>query len=97
MGRSEEQAERNERVFREANEKIADRLVELEAVDGRTPFLCECEDEACTAIVRLAADEYRKVREREHTFVVVPGHPTIGDPTGFDGDGWLCVSKEGKL
>ena len=97
MGRDIETAIRNERMFRQANEQIAARRDDLELIDSKTPFLCECEDEACTAIVRLSVDEYRTVREREHTFVIVSGHPTIGDPTGFAGEGWLCVSKEGKL
>jgi hypothetical protein len=97
VSRDVETAIRNERMFREANEQIAARRDDLELDDAVTPFLCECEDEACTAIVRLAADEYRRVREREHTYVVVPGHPTIGEPTGLAGDGWLCVTKEGKV
>jgi hypothetical protein len=97
VSRDAETALRNERMFRDANEQIAARRDELELVETPTPFLCECEDEECTAIVRLAADEYRRVREREHTYVVVPGHPTIGDPTGLAGEGWLCVTKEGKV
>lgn len=97
MGRDIETAIRNERMFRDANEQIAARRDDLELVDTTTPFLCECEDETCTAIVRLSPDDYRRVRERELTFVVVPGHPTIGDPTELAGDGWLCVTKEGKL
>ena len=97
MGRDVEAAIRNERLFRAANEQIAARRDDLELVDAATPFLCECEDAACTEIVRLSADDYRRVREREHTFVVVPGHPTIGEPTELAGDGWLCVTREGKL
>jgi hypothetical protein len=93
VGRSEEQAERNERTFREANERIAQRRAELTAVDGRTPFLCECEDEACTAIVQLALEEYVRVRDDGGPFVIVQGHPTRGRPTGFEGDGWICVRK----
>jgi hypothetical protein len=97
MTRDADTALRNERLFRDANERIAERRDELEVDDTATPFLCECEDEACTAIVRLSADDYRRVRERELTFVVVPGHPTLGEPTGLAGDGWQCVSKEGKV
>ena len=97
VARDAEVALRNEKLFREANERIAERRDELQIDEGLTPFLCECEDEACTEIVRLSVDEYRKVRARELTFVVAPGHPTRGEPTGFDGDGWLCVSKEGSV
>ena len=97
MSRDVETAIRNERLFRAANERIAARRDELGLIDATTPFLCECEDEACTTIVRLTVDEYRRVRARELTFLVVPGHPTIGEPTEVAGDGWVCVSKEGKV
>ena len=56
MERSEEQARRNEEVFRDANERIAERREELVAAEDATPFLCECEDEACTAIMRVPPD-----------------------------------------
>jgi hypothetical protein len=97
VARDVETAIRNERLFREANERIAERRDELDVVDAPTPFLCECEDEACTAIVRLGAEDYRRIREQPYTFVIVPGHPTIGFPTELAGDGWQCVSKEGKV
>ena len=87
----------NESVFREANERIADRRAELTAVDGPTPFLCECEDERCTALVRLTLDEYERVRSEATQFVVVPGHPTGGEiEEGAGGDGWVCVRKHGR-
>ena len=94
MGRSEEQAERNERLFREANDRIAARRAELAAVAGATPFLCECEDERCSAIVGLTPEEYERIRADERQFVIVEGHPTRGEPTGFEGAGWLCVRKD---
>ena len=97
MGRDEATAIRNERLFRDANERIAERRDDLELVDGLTPFLCECEDETCTEIVRLDVSDYRRVRREPFTFVVVPGHPTIGEPTDLAGDGWVCVTKEGRV
>ncbi|HET8607045.1 MAG TPA: hypothetical protein VFL66_08455 [Gaiellaceae bacterium] len=95
MARSEEQAARNEVAFREANERIAERSGELTAVEGPTPFLCECEDEDCTEIVRLSLDEYRRVRAEATQFVVALGHPTRGEPTPLAGAGWVCVHKDG--
>jgi hypothetical protein len=97
MSRSRETAMRNELLFREANEKIADRRDALGAVEGLTPFLCECEEEGCTAIVQLTAAEYTQVRAEPHTFVIVPGHVTLGDETDIRGEGWVCVTKEGLL
>jgi hypothetical protein len=97
VARDTETALRNELLFREANDKIAERRDELDAVQGLTPFLCECEDENCTAIVRLSTDDYSRVRAGDATFVVVPGHPTIGAETEHRGDGWVCVTKAGRL
>lgn len=95
MTRSEEQAAWNEAVFREANERIAWRSGELTAVEGPIPFLCECEDEDCTEVVRLSLDEYRRVRAEATQFVVALGHPTRGEPTPLAGAGWVCVRKDG--
>lgn len=92
---SEERAARNEAVFRDANEQIARKRGELEAVVGRTPFLCECDDERCTEVVRLTADEYELVRADGRQFLVAAGHRTLGVETDLGGDGWLCVRKEG--
>jgi hypothetical protein len=71
--RSEEQAVRNEIRFRQANEALDAKRDEL-AVGGRTPYFCECEDPACTELVRLALADYEHVRSRANWFVVVSGH-----------------------
>jgi hypothetical protein len=95
--RSRETALRNELLFREANEKIAERRDELDAVEGRTPFLCECEEESCTAILQLTVQEYSEARATADRFVIVPGHVTDGEETSLRGEGWVCVTKEGLL
>lgn len=68
---------RNESRFREANERV-------EAVAERTggtmtpvPFICECGDRDCTAIVRLAPAEYERVRSGPRRFVCCPGHELL--------------------
>ena len=94
MGRSEEQARRNEEMFKQANEQIAERRSELTELDGSTPYLCECEEETCTEIVRLTLEEYERVRAGGSRFVIATGHPTRGKPTGVEGDGWLSVEKD---
>jgi hypothetical protein len=93
--RSEEQAARNESVFREANEAIAARRAELESIEGSTPFLCECEDEACTELVRLTTEEYEAVRAVPNHFVVVRGHEAHDETVVREGEGWVCVAKDG--
>ena len=67
-------SKRNEALFRAANEEIARARNELGVFDGKTPFLCECEDATCRTIVPLNVDEYDEVRADSARFVVVPGH-----------------------
>lgn len=70
----EQRAARNEALFREVNENIA----AVEERYGTTPtepsFICECAHADCTEQVRVAADDYRRVRENTRQFLVLPGH-----------------------
>lgn len=62
---------RNQILFREVNERIA----ELDRLrDGPFEFLCECSDVACTDALALELNEYDAVRARPRHFVIVPGH-----------------------
>jgi hypothetical protein len=44
-------------VFRLANDTIADRARKLE-ITGPVPFICECDDDRCFALVHVALAEY---------------------------------------
>jgi hypothetical protein len=70
---SEARAAQNEVFFREANEKLGEKRIELGA-DGRTPFLCECSDPQCTQLIHLTLEEYEYVRARPTWFVAATGH-----------------------
>jgi hypothetical protein len=75
--RFERQA-RNEALFREVNERIAQLGSRGEAwtPDG-TDFLCECGEEGgCGLRVRVPLDVYDRVRAQDDRFVVRPGHET---------------------
>jgi hypothetical protein len=67
-------AAKNERLFREVNERI----LELQEDFGRTyetaDFICECSHLACTEHIRLTLAEYGSVRAEPAQFVVTPGH-----------------------
>jgi hypothetical protein len=67
----------SEDVFREANDRIADRAIEL---DWRGPFpiLCECGDRRCFAILRVTLEEYESVRAQLEQYLVKPGHELSG-------------------
>jgi len=70
---------RNEALFREVNERIADLGERAQAwsPDGTVDFLCECgEDGGCGQRVRVPVEVYERVRQQDDRFVVRPGHET---------------------
>jgi hypothetical protein len=70
---------RNESLFREVNERIAElgERAEARAPDGTVDFLCECGEEGgCGQRVRVPAEVYERVRQQDDRFLVRPGHET---------------------
>lgn len=70
---------RNESLFREVNERIAELGEKAEAwsPDRTIDFLCECgEKDGCGQRVRVPLDVYERVRSQDDRFVVRPGHET---------------------
>lgn len=69
-----ERVEKNERLFREVNERI--REVGERFSDGSTrfDFFCECADFECTERLTLTLGDYEAVRAHPARFVVLPGH-----------------------
>ena len=81
MGLAErfERQARNEALFREVNERIAQLGERAEAwsPDGTVEFLCECGEEGgCGQRVRVPIAVYEEVRSQDDRFVVRPGHET---------------------
>jgi len=66
-------AEEVEQTFRDANRRIADVARELGA-GSRVPFLCECSDPACQAILRMPWHQFDALHRDGNLFVVAPGH-----------------------
>jgi hypothetical protein len=94
--RSVEQAAKNEATFRGANERLEEKVDELDLGETRTPFLCECEEETCTEILMLLRDEYEEVRAHPRRFVLAPGHRNGDDQLIQDGGGFEVIEKQGK-
>jgi hypothetical protein len=68
---------RNEALFREVNERIAELGEQAQAwsPDGTVEFLCECGQEGgCGERVAMPFAEYERVRRQDDRFVVFPGH-----------------------
>lgn len=70
---SEKRMARNEALFREVNEHVAEVSSQLDGASG-IDFLCECADGACKEVITLMRAEYEAVRSDPRQFVIVPGH-----------------------
>jgi hypothetical protein len=79
VGQGAERAAKTEARFREANEQIRAKAVELGFSGQRSPYLCECGDRGCTAVLLLTAEEYEDVRSSSRRFVVAAGHEAPTD------------------
>jgi len=88
----DERAARNEALFREVNERIA----QLAAPSAReVGFVCECSDEHCTDRVHLTLATYEAIRGDARRFVVAPGHETSVERIVEQGAGYTIVEKIG--
>jgi hypothetical protein len=96
MGRSVEQAANNEATFRRANEGLEKKAAELGFGAARTPYLCECEDPACTKVIELTREEYEAVRAHPKRFVMVPDHQEDDDRVIEEQSGFTIIEKSGE-
>lgn len=68
---------RNEVLFRQVNERVAD--VNRELSDGDTvDFICECANPDCVEMIALTLAEYESVRSDPRHFALRPGHERQG-------------------
>jgi hypothetical protein len=93
---SAERAAQNEARFREANEQIQGKVVELAAQEHPAPYLCECDDPGCTMVVLLTAAEYEDVRSESRRFVVTSGHENAADRVLIRQGGFTVIEKTGE-
>jgi hypothetical protein len=88
---------RNESLFREVNERIAQLGERAEAwsPDGRIEFLCECGEEGgCGQRVRVPLEVYERARSQDDRFVVRPGHETPEIERAVEwGENYVVVDK----
>ena len=96
MGRSVEQAAKNESTFRRANELLEEKAANLGFGEERTPYLCECEDERCTAVIRLTREEYEAVRAHPKRFVIASGHQHADERVLREEPGFTVIEKHGE-
>lgn len=95
MTRTVEKKARNQVVFREVNEHIAE-LTTLVSETDVNLFICECSDAACAESLEITPAEYERVRADGAHFVVVPGHQLPEIEQVVDGTArFLVVEKLG--
>ena len=68
---SPERLVRNQVLFREVNERIAEVSASW---GGAGEYLCECSHDECVETLTLSALEYERIRSSPNVFVIVPGH-----------------------
>jgi hypothetical protein len=66
---------RTEALFREVNERIAERA-DLFGSD-QASFVCECSDAACTERIDAPLDDYEDVRGDGAEFLLAKGHEQV--------------------
>jgi hypothetical protein len=69
----DERIGKNEALFREVNERVAE-LAETAPAPDLIGVLCECGDKDCMSEVRMSLVEYERLRQDPARFVVVHGH-----------------------
>jgi hypothetical protein len=68
-------AAHTEALFREVNERIAERA-DLFGSDEAS-FVCECGDATCTERIHAALDDYEDVRRNGAEFLLAKGHEEL--------------------
>lgn len=95
MASREERLVENQRMFRDANERLQKLAGETGVRDGTlVPFLCECAEADCLGRVEASMEEYERAHLDRDQYVIVPGHPTIeGEEVVELGDRFETVRK----
>jgi hypothetical protein len=96
VGRSAERAAANEARFRQANEQIQEKVLELGVREQPAPYLCECEEPGCTTVILLTAAEYEDVRSESRRFVVAPDHEEADDRVLAEHGTFTVIEKTGE-
>ena len=94
MGSREERLGRNEALFRQVNERIAEMGERLDV--DHLEIVCECAELGCNERIELSPSLYERARQHTATFIVVDGHtdPSI-ERVVFRGGPFVFVEKIG--
>ncbi len=91
-----DQVARNNARYREANERIEAAAGEYD-ITGPIPFICECADQRCTAVVLLTLQDYERIRAESTHFLTLPGHEEDAHVEVVRREpGYVVVEKRGR-
>jgi hypothetical protein len=81
---------RNQELFREVNNRIA----ELATKWGDQPLgiVCECANTGCSEMIQVPVEEYRRVRQSPEWFLIIPGHIVEAEQVIEQHDGYTIVT-----
>jgi hypothetical protein len=89
----EQRLAQNEALFRVANERMARWEERHEGAEAEL-YYCECASPDCRTQVKLAKQDYERVRAHSRQFFVAPGHEIPDVETVVERhDEWLVVEK----
>lgn len=66
-----------EDVFRNANDRVAEKAREL-GWRFPVPFLCECSERHCFGRIEVTRAEYERLRSHPERYMTLPGHEVEG-------------------
>ncbi len=72
MSPRESRLAKNQELFRELNDRIAELAAKWRHHD--MGLYCECSTTGCTEMIFVPADEYERTREHSGWFLITPGH-----------------------
>jgi hypothetical protein len=98
MATADERKALNESTFRQANEQLEEKAIDLLGADDTSfvPFLCECPRQECREVVLVALREYERARSDPRWTITAPGHEDLEIERVVDGnDRFLITEKFG--
>jgi hypothetical protein len=84
---------RNQALFREVNERIAELLTRLDGEASTQSFICECAHTGCTDMINVPLSTYSRVRDDPTLFLIAAGHQDLSHEEVVEDHGAYLIAK----
>ncbi len=84
---------RNQALFRQVNERIAEQAAGWEVQTEAQSFVCECSRTGCTEQIELPVLAYARVREDPTTFLILRGHEDLEHEEVLADEGGYLIAR----